>query len=243
MELRNSKIRIALVVPCRGDAVYLQGALLSLEPFITAGDFVAVVNADGCPRTEAVARLFAVQVINSIRPERGPAIKAGIDHVLANELPNLIIVVHADMRLHPDTRRMLETRWASAACISWGFLGHKISERLFKYRIVEAGNHFRASVLALPYGDQGMFFTPELLAKVGGFPDITRMEDAEFSLRAARISRPTYVSAPVTINARHWHQGVLHTTGRNWIALGQYVFRDRQRPGGSKKPIRGVSPL
>jgi len=225
-------LRIAVVIPCRGDASLLPQCLGSLSDFIAAGERVVVVNADHSPATTEVAADVGVEVVNADQPQRGRAVAAGIAHLLhgASTAPDVILIAHADMEFSPASRVALIQALGTGARWHWGAMGHRINSPLRRFRVVEAGNRFRATRFQTPYGDQAMFFGVDALAASGGFPQQNRLEDYELSLRLKAVNPPLYVNYPVRISDRHWRQGVVRTSVRNWLTAIHYLV-GRTEPG------------
>ena len=96
--------------------------------------------------------------------------------------------------LHPETA--LEPGWEVEA---ESFLNQVIMERpraaVFRFaledfggeaRRAEAKANLRTSLLALPYGDQGLLIPKRLYQKIGGYRTLADMEDADIALRIGR---------------------------------------------------------
>jgi glycosyltransferase involved in cell wall biosynthesis len=220
-------IRIGVVVPCRGDRSLLPSCLESLRPFSTCGDAIVVVDGDGDPWVETMAANHQVFYQSNADGRRGIAIAAGVQWLLSSQAVDMLLICHADMRLRADTRDVLTETVGHHARSAWGWLGHEIDDRGWKFRLLEWGNQLRATVLSLPYGDQAMFVGADLLAAAGGWPLQPRMEDLELSLRLRREKKAIRVHAPVRTSARHWISGVSRTTVRNWLSAAAYILRRR----------------
>ncbi len=96
--------------------------------------------------------------------------------------------------LHPETA--LEPGWEVEA---ESFIGQEIMERpraaVFRFaledfggeaRRAEAKANLRTSLLALPYGDQGLLIPRRLYQKIGGYRALADMEDADIARRIGR---------------------------------------------------------
>ena len=96
--------------------------------------------------------------------------------------------------LHPETA--LEPGWEVEA---ESFICQEIMERpraaVFRFaredfggeaRRAEAKANFRTSLLALPYGDQGLLIPKRLYQKIGGYRALADMEDADIVRRIGR---------------------------------------------------------
>jgi hypothetical protein len=90
-------------------------------------------------------------------------------------------------------------------------------------RFIEAAANLRSRLLKLPYGDQALFMTKDTFLRMGGFADMTIMEDYELIKRLQRRGRIITVQEPVRTSARRWRQlGVLRTTVINQLMIAGY---------------------
>ncbi len=103
----------------------------------------------------------------------------------------------------------------------------------------------RASLLRLPYGDQGLFMFRHTFEAIGGFPQVPIAEDLYLVRRLARKGRIALASATAVTSARRWQKmGPLRTTLINTIvALGCLSGINPERlaplyhlPGPQKQP-------
>lgn len=105
------------------------------------------------------------------------------------------------------------------AC-QWGCFQQRIEAGGLKYRILEAGNAWRARLLRLPYGDQAIFVRRAMFSDVGKFADVRFMEDVLLSRLLRRCSRMAFLTGPLYVSPRRWQKrGVVFQTLRNWCLL------------------------
>jgi glycosyltransferase involved in cell wall biosynthesis len=214
-------MKLAVVVPARDEHDRLPACLDSLTPFRHAGDMIVVVDNGSRDATGAIARGRGFETLLEPRPGRGRAVAAGYRFV--RERASWVLVIHADMIVAAGTREALAAALASSPESVTGALGHRIADPRFVFRAIEAGNRLRARRFGVPYGDQAQFVQVAALDRSGGFPDVDDHEDLQLALRLRRFGRVLYVDHPVTIPARHWEQGVLRATLKNWLTLLEHV--------------------
>jgi glycosyltransferase involved in cell wall biosynthesis len=224
-----------VVIPAHDEATRLGRCLESLVPFLLAGDPVVVVDACSADATAEVAARAGAVVLRSPSRDRGLALARGYEtaaqHVAA------VFLVHADMEVPADARRRILGVLARAPEAVGGVLGHRILDERWRFRFIEAGNRFRARRWQLPYGDQAQFVRTEAVARAGGFPAQSDMEDLELSLRLRALGPWVYLDCPVSIPSRHWRDGVVRTTVRNWIRALSYRA-GRGRPGAREAEVQ-----
>ena len=232
---------IAVVIPAQDEASRLGRCLESLSPFLRAGDPVIVVDACSADATAEVAARAGAAVLRSPTRARGLALARGFESVAPRV--EVVFLVHADMEVPAAARARIREVLAAVPAAVGGALGHRILDDRWRFRWVEVGNRFRADRWQLPYGDQAQFVRTDAVARAGGFPDQSEMEDLELSLRLRTLGPWVYLDCPVTIPPRHWRNGVVRTTLRNWIRALSYRAKagrpSARRSGGSGVPAGG----
>jgi GT2 family glycosyltransferase len=133
---------------------------------------------------------------------------------------DLLLFLHADCWLEKEAIaqvRHAANRGKTKLC---GAFQQQIEAGPFIYRLLERGNAERVRWFGLPYGDQAIFVTHDLLDKVGGFPEEPFLEEVLLMQRLRRLSWPLLLPGPVYVSPRRWEQrGVLRQTLRNWAIL------------------------
>ena len=92
--------RIAVVIPCRDDAGYLEACLAALAAQSHPADAVIVVDNDSTDASAAVARSFGAILVHEATIGIWPAAARGYDEAL--EHADIIARLDADSRPHPD---------------------------------------------------------------------------------------------------------------------------------------------
>ncbi len=231
--------RLGVVIPCRGDADLLRPCLASLCGELGDDDRVVVANSMGDRFTAAISREFNVDCLTPPSPARGMAIASAVREIMGDDRPNrpalldqfnqsaaagpdLLLIAHADMVFPPGWRGRLESALAANSELCWGAFGHLIADGRCRFRLLEAGNTWRAAFWQIPFGDQAMFLRASALPAIGGFPVQEKYEDLELALRLKAIGPPLILDYPVTTGARHWRSGSSLQTIRNWCILAGY---------------------
>ncbi|ADD68166.1 glycosyl transferase family 2 [Denitrovibrio acetiphilus DSM 12809] len=136
---------------------------------------------------------------------------------------DLLVFLHADTIL-PDG---FETEVRDVLSgYDVGAFHLEIDNRKFIFRIIEKGVSIRNRITRIPYGDQALFCTREAFEAVGGFQNISLMEDVRFMQDMKRKKKRIYLSGtPVRTSARRWEQeGFLFTCMRNWSIITLYYL-------------------
>jgi glycosyltransferase involved in cell wall biosynthesis len=219
------RARIGVVIPARNEAARIGACLASLAPFFAAGDRIVVVDDGSDDGTADRARAEGAEALSADRTGRGFAVAFGAARVA--EGSDAVLVAHADMIFPERARAAIVRVLAERPEAPGGFLGHRIAAQAWRYRVLEAGNRFRAAAWGLAYGDQGVFVRTRVLAVLGGFPAQARLEDLELALRLRALGPLADGGCAVTIPARHWEAGLVRTTLRNWSVVLRYVLARR----------------
>ena len=83
---------------------------------------------------------------------------------------------------------------------------------------------WRARVLGLPYGDQGLLMSRELYDKLGGFLPLTLMEDVDLVRRIGRRQLTALPATAQTSAERYRRDGYLVRSARNFLCLALYFL-------------------
>ena len=180
---------------------------------------VIVVDGDPAGRTIKAARLMGVRTAIS---EKGRGNQMNLGASLA--AGEILIFLHADTLLPPDALKLIETAMADGSCIAGAFNLAIDSERP-AYRLIEKAASFRSRMTRIPYGDQTIFIRRRDFLGLGGFRNIAIMEDVEFMQRIKKgKGKICIIGEVVRTSPRRWEKdGIVYTTGRNWILLSLYL--------------------
>jgi rSAM/selenodomain-associated transferase 2 len=180
------------------------------------GDVREVIVADGgsCDGTRALATARGARVIEAPRG-RGPQLAAGA----AAATGEWLLFLHADTRLDPAWRLAVASHVAGDPFRA-AYFRLRLDDPNAPARRVEHLAAWRARVLGLPYGDQGLLISASLYRALGGFRPLPLMEDVDL---VRRIGRPRLKELPVdavTSAARYRRDGWLLRPARNLACLG-----------------------
>ena len=90
-------------------------------------------------------------------------------------------------------------------------------------RFIERVTNWRSRHLQTPYGDQAIFVTKSLFQEIGGYPDMTIMEDYEFIRRLRQKGQIVTLNEAVKTSPRRWLRfGILKTWLINQIIIVAY---------------------
>jgi hypothetical protein len=85
--------------------------------------------------------------------------------------------------------------------------------------------NWRSRLTSIVTGDQAMFVSKSLFERVGGFPEISLMEDVAISKILKNLSAPICLKQRVITSSRRWVEwGVLKTVFLMWRLRWAYFF-------------------
>jgi len=133
-----------------------------------------------------------------------------------------LLVLHADTRLAPGWSGKVLEHMQSAPDHA-GYFWLRFDQQGFAPALVARWANLRSRWLGLPYGDQALLIRREVLAEIGGYPDLPLMEDVALARRLRGKLRP--IGGIVTTSAeRYRREGWLRRGARNLVLLTRYFL-------------------
>ena len=234
-------MKLSIIIPTLNEESFIEKNLASIRKQLLAiGNELSaeIIVADGGSRDRTVetARRFADRVCISDKG-RGEQMNAGAKVSKGD----LLLFLHADSILYlSGIVNMLKVMEDNN--IVGGAFRLKIDSPTPMYRcwgkiafkIISSAANMRSRILGIAYGDQGIFVRRNIFYAVGGYPDISIMEDVEFVKRLKGKGKFIILSECITTSSRRWdREGILYTTIRNWILISLYLI------GASPNRLKG----
>ena len=121
-----------------------------------------------------------------------------------------------------------------------GGFRHRFSGRGFGLWFISLLDNIRCTWSRIIFGDQAMFIRRSLFARLGGFPDVERLEDVHFCELLVNHTKPVLLDQAVTTDSRKFVQhGVWRSLMRVAIIL-VCVSLGRRLPGNSLRFFEDV---
>ena len=192
---------LSIIIPALNAKDDLPGCLSALIPALEANLLREVIVVDGGSE-DATRRLAEGSGANVITSQKGRA-KQMIAGAKAAR-GDWFLFLHADTWLSRDwverTLAHIEDNPEQAAVFTLAF---RTDQRMGK--VVARRANWRARVLGLPYGDQGLLISRKLYNETSGYEDVPLMEDVKL-VRAIGKERLTILSAEARTGAKKYER-------------------------------------
>jgi rSAM/selenodomain-associated transferase 2 len=216
---------LSIIIPCLNEAADIVSMLESLRPLRARGAEVIVADGGSSDDTAALAAPLADRVVHA---PRGRAAQMNAGAALARA--EILLFLHADCVLPPDADQLIVAGLAGSAH-QWGRFDVTLDGAHPLLRVVACTMNLRSRLTGIATGDQGIFITRALFARLGGFPALPLMEDIALSRLAKRAGAPLCLRERIVTSARRWEQhGVLRTIALMWqLRLAYFLGADPAR--------------
>lgn len=207
-----SRIRISVIIPALNE----QGTVARAIRSAWEAGAEQVIVADG-GSSDSTAEVAAAEDATVTTSAAGRAIQQ--NQAALSATGDLLVFLHADSALQSGSLEPLRAMMAGDAGrqVVFGGFRQRIEASGILFRLLEWGNHFRATWLGLVYGDQAIFVDRCTFERVGRFPELPLMEDYVLSRTLRRETWPQMLPGPVFTSPRRWQRhGILRQTLRNW---------------------------
>ena len=181
---------------------------------------IVVVDGGSDDTTNAVANAYGVRVLQAQRG-RGQQLARGAEEARGDWL----LFLHADTVLEPGWGEALEAFAAAPENVERaGVFRFALDDPSSSARRLERIVAWRSRVMALPYGDQGLFLSRSFYRVLGGFRPLPLFEDVDIIRRIGPQGFAMLNVRAVTSAVRYSGSGYLIRSARNLSCLGLYFL-------------------
>lgn len=210
-------MKFSIIIPTLNEAQNIQNGLSTLQPLRSDCEII-VVDGGSTDNTPAIAEPLADQIINAPKG-RARQMNAGARQATGE----VLVFLHADTALPDNAIPLMQQQINQPA--PWGRFDIRLSGDHFMLKVIARMMNWRSRLTGIATGDQVIFVTRDAFMAVGGYPDISLMEDIAICKALNKISPPLCLKAKVTSSGRRWLQfGLYKTILLMWSLRLRYFF-------------------
>jgi rSAM/selenodomain-associated transferase 2 len=234
-------VKLSIVIPVLDEACHLEARLRELARGRLP---VEVVIVDGGSRDGSVEIARRAPGIRLVSSERGRARQMNAGAAAATG--EALLFLHADTRL-PDGAAEAVLGALADPRVAYGRFDVRFDHPGVAFRLIASLMNVRSRLTGICTGDQAIFVRRAAFTALGGYPEISLMEDIELTRRLKRVGSLAALRLPVTTAARKWErEGVvrtillmwtlrlLHLSGVGPDRLHRWYYGARVGAGGSR---------
>ena len=207
--LFDSRMKVSVVIPTLNEGPRI-AELIAATGALSPHEIVVV---DGGSEDDTVANASAADVV--VECDRGRSVQQNAGAARCSG--DVILFLHADCQLTDGFVQAIADCLTNDDCVG-GCFRQKIDNAGKRFRAVEWGNSMRVRLLGWGYGDQGIFVRRGVFEQIGGFPDVTFMEDLLLAKRLGKAGKFVLLQHDIHASCRRWQRtGVIRQTLQNWF--------------------------
>lgn len=177
-------------------------------------DEVIVADGNSSDRTREIASAYpGVLFLCSPAPNRAVQMNLGA----ASSGGDILLFLHADVRLGPDSLHALRKTMVDPAVLGGNFdiqyEGGDLAAAWFT-----AVNRWRRR-WGIFYGDSGIFCRRSVFERLGGYRDWPLMEDYDFARKLWMSGKISFLMEPIYVSDRRWRKSGLFSTVAFWAII------------------------
>lgn len=193
-------MKLSIIIPVLNEAKALPATLDCVERLAGQSELI-VVDGGSTDASKKIAA--AVSRVRLISADRGRArqMNAGADVACGDWL----LFLHADSLLPEDAADEILALDANSS-VQAGCFRHRFSGNNFLLSLISRLHNWRFSRGGIIYGDQALFVRRDLFRKIGGYPQVSILEDVQFSEQLVKTTRPIMLDQTVVTDSRKFIQ-------------------------------------
>ncbi|WP_026837119.1 TIGR04283 family arsenosugar biosynthesis glycosyltransferase [Gillisia sp. JM1] len=189
---------VSIIIPCYNEANYIEATLK--QCFSQIGDLEIIVVDGGSTdyTTKIVENYPSVVLISSIKG-RSNQLNKGAE----TSKGSILLFLHADTLLPPKAIVSISKAFKNEQVVGGSFYLEfdKYHVLLFLYSMLSKINHS-----FFTYGDHGIFISKQVFSEIGGFKNVSFMEDAEIQKSARKKGKFLKLNLGVKTSTRRFEK-------------------------------------
>ena len=204
---------ISVIVPALNEAERIGTLIHSLQSLDGEKE---IIISDGGSTDCTQQKLSALSNITVINSPSGRARQMNAGAEISSG--NILWFVHADSQVSPSSLNDIERAISDGAIGGFFRLKFYDADDWFM-RFIERTSHTRAKRFGLIFGDQGLFIRRDIFDGLGGFADVSLMEDWEISRRLKRFHRLGLIHALDTLIGTSARRYIVNGRLKTWFTM------------------------
>lgn len=215
--MKSEAPSVSIIVPVLNEA-RLIGDFLRHAQTLGPGIEIVVVDGGSSDETQSIARALADRVISGPRG-RAAQMNAGAEIARAE----VLWFLHADSTAPPDAVQQILAALSDSR-IAGGCFRLRYPRREWIYRLSDSLGNLGVSLFGFALGDHGIFCRRSAFRRVGGYPIVPILEDAELYRRLRAVGRMKQLREKIVSDPRGFERsGRYRTTAVYLLILVLYV--------------------
>ena len=192
-------MNISIIVPVLNEAALIRESLAQMRRSAPKAEII-VVDGTSSDRTTEFAAGLCDQLLRTA-PGRSGQLNAGAGVAQGD----VLWFLHIDATIPESATAEIEGALTNRE-VAGGFFRMRLPRQGFIYRFSDYFAHYAGLLLRIRYGDHGFFCRREIFNKIGGFPEVVLMEDADFFRKLRRAGRIAVIRKRIVVNPRRYEQ-------------------------------------
>jgi len=211
---------VSVVIPALNEAEMLPAVIAAAGQSNVLFE-VIVVDASSSDHTKRAGEAAGARVVSSARRQRAFQLNLGARYARGA----ILLFLHADTLLPQGALDKIVDSLKTRSVVGGAF-GRRYASDSRWLKLTCRLADWRNSTIGWHLGDQAMFVRRGLFFQLGGFRDVKRFEDLDFSRRLKGGGRIVTLLPPVTSSARRFERnGAARTTLRDVALTLRYLVR------------------
>jgi rSAM/selenodomain-associated transferase 2 len=160
--------------------------------------------------------------IKILQSDRGRAIQMNKGAEKAKG--EVLLFLHSDCQLPKDALKVIERAITKQEAIGGGFK-HTFSDPNIFLKVLSGFGNFTTRLTKIFYGDFGIFLRKDIFKKIGGYDEISFLEDVELCKKAKKYGRLNQIDRYISASPRRFlADGEIAVTVAYAVAYGLNIF-------------------
>ncbi len=220
MNCADAEPMISIIIPTLDEADSL-GTTIAAARSENISCEILVVDAGSCDDSVAIAAAAGARVLESRRRQRAYQLNLGAMHARGE----VLLFLHADTLLSRNALQLISRALENREMVGGAFARRYASaSRLLRVTCFLA--QCRNQLIGWHLGDQAMFVRRTAFFQLGGFREVDRFEDLDFSRRLRKFGRTVTLRPSVISSSRRFDRaGPACRTFLDFLLTLRYLAR------------------